>query len=265
MRYLLLTLLFVSTSLSGMIRTIDSFDELEGTLQELDDQALVLFDIDGVLLFGKDRITLPCNKFLYEKLWDEQFGELSRDEMFHFLSIFLYDREARTVETNAADFVRGLQARGAKTAALSAWWTGTMGSVASMSEQRHQELATHGFDFSRSLPTNAPVQFDEFERGLPEYMDGVILTDGVNKGRVLDAVLDHLSWQPSRVIYIDDHRGNLLDVKHVLHERGIPCELFHYLGSLRVEEEADETTAREQMHRLKEEQRWYSDGELSVE
>ncbi len=240
LRKLLLTLLcLIHVPAWGMIKTIDSLEELSLLVEQHDERSLFVFDIDQVLITEADQIAWPCNALHFERLWDETFGELSASERRHYLSLFFTQGTMRTVENGTADFLRRIQQRGIPTLALTARRSGPYGSIENQEEQLLEELSSVGIDFSRSFPDALPATFDGFGEKHPIYFSGLAMADHANKGEVLQAVLAHLSFTPQRIVFIDDLRDNLLDVGHALHELGIQATLYHYLGAYRLEEEID--------------------------
>ena len=54
------TCLFVSTQLFGAVIHAPNLDVIEKCISDLDEDALVVFDVDNTLLVANDRILSPC-------------------------------------------------------------------------------------------------------------------------------------------------------------------------------------------------------------
>lgn len=91
-----------------------------------------------------------------------------------------------------------------------------------------KHLRDMGIDFRRScLPDGIKASDEEFVAW--GYHEGVIYTNGQQKGPSLMAFLRHHGYRPSRVVLIDDRLDMLESVEEVLQQEGIPFLGLHYV------------------------------------
>lgn len=259
-RTVLVFALCLFCSLSADIIHIDDLKDAEQELLQLDQDALVLFDVDYTLLIPNDTILRPCGQELVKRLKSE-IVEKDLDEYLH--SQVLLQAKSSLVDEASPLLIRHLQERGIRTIALTAAPAGKWGVIESMADWRINELKEFHFDFSSAFPS---VHFLEFPKKSdkefhPVFKSGVLFSSKHPKGDVLKQFLDAMEWYPTKVLFIDDRIAYLLSVEKVVNEMGIDFTGFHYTAAEILPDKVDEKLAEFQFRYLAEHGEWLSDEE----
>lgn len=232
----------VQTCLSGIIVEADDLDNVLTHLQDLNSQTLVLWDVDETLITPQDQIYHPNSAKLRSELIQQYFFDKSVEEKYIFLSQMLNTSFYRLVDSRLPSLISDLQAQGIRVMALTAMWTGSLGIIPCMEEWRYNQLKLHNIDFSPIFPEHSRIEWSEMMRcwdrskwnswtvsvGNPVYHEGILITDGPDKGLVLVSFLNKVEWKPERVIFIDDHLSFLQSVQESMDEMGIDFTGIHF-------------------------------------
>lgn len=212
-----------------------SITEAATYLNRADEQTLVLFDIDSTL-------TTPSDPYLqrqairrHQRIYQQYISSLTKSQ-YHILNhLIVMQSPSQLVESAWPEVIKSLQKQGAKTLALTSSKFGSVGSfVTRFSLWRHQELCKLGIDFSSTFCHSCIFDaFDDFDNNHPGIAKGIVCAGNkIEKGLLLNAILNALQWVPSMIIVIDDKLANLISCKNKL-QADFPSITFigiHYNG-----------------------------------
>lgn len=256
---------FCFTQLHSSIVSIQSFKEIYLELNKVDQDTLVVFDVDEVLITCKDVILRPCGSHFLPMSWKN----IDRKEFIFLISIMINESQPMLVEPSTPWFVKELQAKGAKTMALTAARTGKFGVIENAEDWRLQILKKLDIDFSNTFPKNPLIYFNQVkkESNYPLFKNGILfLGDEKNtKGSLLIQFLEKMQWKPKKVIFIDDKMPHLISVETALNEAKISFQGYQYKGVEQLPKEFDEEIAEMQFDHLRKNHKWLSDSEVKKE
>lgn len=228
-RIILLLAVTLSSAVFG--QRVSSFEEIEEFLTEADEQTLVLFDIDLVLLIPKDPALQMANWVRHKEILQRHYKAHPPDLREAILRVMVSDYEDLLLDPRSSTTIARLQDRGVPTLALTASFTGE-----EMFEERWDRLAAYDIDLSRSFPELEMEQYTHFPQsggGYPMYYRGILFTNGrhLSKGELLAHFLDEVGRWPTRVVFVDDRQEHLDSVGEILTERGIDHTLLLFTGA----------------------------------
>lgn len=242
-----------------------NFVALEKTVTQLaSENSLVLFDVDDVLIAPTDEFNF-CSK-IRKDLKKEIAQNQSRKDVQVIFSDFFLKRKVKLVNENMPRLLEFLRNTKIPTTALSAWWTGSFGTITEMEKQRLKELDQVQISFVDLSPFNQDMYFSSYKTengGIPMVISGIILTALRDKGEVLGLVLKNSKKKFKRIVFIDDQIKYLEEVEKLCSEQGVDFFGIHYTESsfapipiLDLEKE------KLRFNVLKQEHIWLSDHEL---
>lgn len=245
---------------------ISDFLKISEIIGNLDQDSLVLFDVDDVLIMDQDqyRLTHP-----YRRQWRaENKNRLTREERQLFFSIILKNRTIRLVDPYIADILNELWKRQIPTVALTKLYTGRFGVIENFTNWRLKELKGINIDFIKSTPIKEEILIDELHvengiNGRPMMTEGVILTANVDKGLALENILHKKNYYPKTIIFVDDVLENIESVEKICAKLQINFYGFEFNGaSLVPEAELDKKSEKIRFEILEKEHRWVTDLKL---
>lgn len=236
-------------------QAIEHFDRLNTN-------SLLLWDVDLTLILPVDRIMHPNSSFERKELKKTYFSDISEDEHDWLISQMFNSCTYGLVDEKLPDFIATIQDKKIPSIALTAISTGPFGSISSMEEWRFNQLKELGIDFSNAFPDHPRVDWHEESEDFmrfPVFFQGILCTDGIPKGFVLEAFLSYLEWTPDFVLFIDDKYSFLQSVEEVLEEMGIPFLGIHYHAAQSLTTTVDWDIAHLQYKVLLDEGVWLND------
>lgn len=116
----------------------------------------------------------------------------------------------------------------------------------SLAEATLRQLSSLGLNFHLSAPAEHSFAVPSSTPTL--YVQGVLFTGEYNKkGAIFADFLSLINHLPAKVVFIDDKRGHVEDVKTTLALLGIDCIGFHYTATHHIEKVYDPTLAEFQL------------------
>lgn len=209
---ILISFIFIKITLSQII-TIDSIDGLKAELDKADVNTLVIFDCDDVLLYKTDSILKRDNADKLKRCINFAFIR-HPFAYFHMDSlkwIVLKKYHQILVHNDLPSLVAKLQNRNIKVIVLTAMINKTT-KEGSFINLRVEELYKFGFDFSRNWNNLKERPLIDQEES-PYYKQGIICSGHKSKSVALDLFLKYSGFNPKKIIFIDDSKKNLKDVK----------------------------------------------------
>lgn len=227
--FLILSFFVIINSALADIMMISDFIPLKKLLEEADQDTLVIFDVDHVLIMPTDEYTL--NRHPYRKeLWKEIEGRLSKEEMKTLYGLTASKAKWRLVDPDIIDIFTRLKERQIPSIALTSIYTGKFGNIEKLEDWRIKHLHDLGFDFVNLTPIKKEILLYELEEqdGIPMLKSGVILTAQIDKGKTLEYILRHNNYYPKTIIFIDDMLNNLESLERLSSKLKIKFHGLHY-------------------------------------
>ncbi len=244
-QYLMFSLLGVLTTCSftekSEIISIDDDNYIENILNEADQNTLVIFDCDLVLIMPKDVLFLSSTenaqvfrkikKYLIDKIGVEAKNELLDESRKQW--------PMKLVNKNFPNIIQNLQAKGVRVLLLTAMLTGKVRNIEWIEDLRKSEMESFSFNFKKSWKDCPNFTFEEFPTTIedwgitcyPKFEDGMIFTCEVEKGVILKHFLKRSQLKFSKIIkiiFIDDGVKNVRSVFDACQELKIPCTCIEY-------------------------------------
>lgn len=233
----------VSAESRSIFHEVFSFSEMERYFDQADQESLVIFDIDLVLLIPAEPALQMPNMIRHRETMTQHYKSHHPDVRAAILRLMISEFGQQLVEEGSVASLLKLQERGVPTMAFTASWTG-----GGLAEARWSHLANYQIDFSSLLPERERIVFDTYTEaagGFPAYYRGILFTNGdhPSKGELLLKFLDRVDCSPHHILFIDDRKENLDSVGEVLSERGVDHTLLWYRGANHFQ--SKEVTAEE--------------------
>jgi hypothetical protein len=245
--------------------TTDKINEL---LSSIDNATLVIWDVDGVLINGCDKIFHSEN--IYSGLNDfyvtdiQNKYSLSPEQRNIFLSQLLLQRSIRLVDKSLPAIIQVLKNKQIKNIALTQFAVGPFGEIKCTEDWRIDELKKLSIEFDYSFPGLTEVALNKlvkYNSTTPLYKKGILFCNRHSKGDVLGAFLDTLKWQPTQILFIDDKIESLESVQHELKKRKMNYLGLHYTAALNFSSEINENLVKFQFEYFKTNGIWLNDQE----
>jgi hypothetical protein len=234
----------------------------------LDKHTLVIWDVDGVLINGCDKIFHSEN--IYSGLNDFYLTDLqnkyslSSEQRDILLSRLLIQRQIKLVDEALPAIIHELKNRQIKCIALTQFAVGPFGEMKRTEDWRINELKKLSVEFDYSFPELAEVALNKLNKhnnNAPLYKKGILFCNRHSKGNVLGAFLDILKSQPKQIVFIDDKLDSLESVQHELTKRKIDYIGLHYTAALDMSSEINDSVVKFQFDYFKTDGLWLNDQE----
>jgi len=214
------------------IRAAFDLTLLTQAIQKACFQTLVIFDVDDVVMEPRDQILQSPYRNSLEPLYQDLEKRFPEEEVKKLGSIIYLSRQNKLVDLKLLPLFKLIEEKKAPFIFLTNSWVGPFGKIPSLEDWRITELkrlgiplsqaflATQAFTF-KALPSQDPQRF-------PLFKEGILFTCEVEKGKVLGAFLNQISFQPHQIIFIDDKEKYLRSVATFCHQAKIAFKGFHY-------------------------------------
>lgn len=232
--------------------------------KEADQETLVIFDVDDVLIAPTDEfaITDPIRK----KLSKELKSKYDREKHQILLSDFFMKRKVRLVNSRIIDLLTDLKERHVPVTALTGWWTGRFGNILAMEELRFKGLSDVNISFTEISPFKSDNKFPDLQTkgGIPIVKNGIILTALADKGETFLAALNKEKLKFKKIIFIDDDLDQIESVKKACKKLGVNFIGIHYTEAKLIPlPKLNEEMEKLRFEILEKEHIWLSDQELA--
>lgn len=231
LRALVFTLLLASTQLFGVVFPAPNLDVLEKHLKDLDEKALVVFDVDYTLIVPNDRILTPCGEEYFQKFIKKLRTLKEKEELL--VSKISLRAQVSLIDTKILSLLEKLKQKNIKVIALTAIPTGRFGLISNAEQWRVQQLGSLGISLDWSFPEIDSFTLEGFEgkKTPPVFKRGILASANYPKGKVLSAFLKKIQWKPSKVVFIDDRMKFIDSVESELDKENIEHISFHYTAA----------------------------------
>jgi hypothetical protein len=242
----------------GNIITTKDFNDILKLLNTADQDTLVVFDVDEVLFSAVDQV-LKQHQYFSEKI-----STLAvQDDLYELCGLIYMQRQVKPVDDRFVAAIEALQKNGIRAIALTNCYTEKLGPIASVKDWRINELKSHGYHFELSWEETSEKKFENIpteEMGIfPIFKEGVLFTNNVSKGSVLDAFLKFTEIKPRKIIFIDDRLEYIESVDIVAKALSIPLIGIQYTAAAVSENDFCLQRAELQFEILAKERKWISD------
>jgi len=262
------------------IVSVSSLKEVEKEVAKADKTALVIFDVDEVLITTEDHFIHPyADKTFMGMIYQAAKKALTdheRKDLEETISLSIVLPKRILVEDHTPSFIYGLRDEGYKTMALTSCPTGNFGVIPQIERWRIDHLRGLNICFASSFPEFERHSLESFtnqkklQTGLPApfthlplFEEGILFSYGYKKGAVLKEFFQKNGLCPSQVLFVDDLMENLQSVKDELSAMGIPFKGFHYQGAAKHFKPLNEKILHYQFHHLMKTRTWLSDSEVA--
>ncbi|NRB10566.1 MAG: DUF2608 domain-containing protein [Rickettsiaceae bacterium] len=261
---LLIIIIFYTKICTAEIIIANDISTIEKQLLEADENTLILFDVDQVLITPTDEYNrkISIRKDLYRAL-EKKYP---RQQLKVILSDYYRKRTVKLVNPKIINLLQQLKQRKIPFTALTAWNTGTYGTIEAIENYRFKELNQVSISFIDTSPfpdTNFPeVQGTD---GVPMIMQGAILTALVDKAIVLKQALKTSNINPKKIIFIDDRIKYVKSVEKMCAKENIDYVGIHYLEDKLITNkipDLDEAREKLRFQVLEQEHIWLLDSQL---
>lgn len=205
-------------------------------------ETLVIFDIDNVVLKSQDKILdfhqnreYIKNKIndLISQKYPLLIDPLERKSLFQFyIGTILAQRKPALVENDTPYFIDSLQKKKFRVIALTMIDTGAFPGIGCIEQWRDQELKSLGIDFSKAFPRldyeHLGLDLKQHRHGYPKFRSGILFAAGYNKGKILEAFLNRVSFKPKQIVFIDDKKENLTAIQSYCQQHALAFKGYHY-------------------------------------
>lgn len=260
--------LLTPRTLNAEIIEINHFEQLSTTLKNAPPEALIVFDVDEVLVYPQNIVQLQVAADFWESTMDNIEQRLGRERRNDLHAIMLLQSKWFLTDPKMPTLIQTLQAKKHKIVALTAFWTGKMGNIESVESWRINQLKNNGINLSVNpmlKQTYLQISNETFlkrtDRHLPVYQEGVIFTSRHPKGEVIKAFLKQLNYTPKEIIFIDDRIKNVKELADFCKAENIPYLGLHDKRLLLKFNTFNERLGKFQFERLEKDSVWLGDPE----
>lgn len=250
----------------SVIHSPATIEDISQSVTNLKQNSLVVWDVDGVLINGVDRIFHSEN--IHDGLANKYIDyiaskyKLNQDQKELFVSELFIQRKAELVDTKILDIMQSLQSNNIPSIALTCCFVGSLGKIKSVANWRINELAKLGVNFNFNFCHLDKIKLNTLPKVgkyYPLYKQGILFCLQSNKGQVLRTFLEKINWVPTKVVFIDDKINNLQSVQEELKIKNIQYIGLHYTGALSLPREIDTKLVKFQYEYLMEHGEWLTD------
>lgn len=236
-----------------LIISADSADVISKYSDNLEPDALVIFDCDETLISFKDAVLRANNEKFLQKIVSS-----NKNRQLDFATkkgIVLLNAERALVNEKLPHIIKNIQKNEGKTLVITAMRNESCGDIRSTADWRIEELRKFGFNFDDSWKNLTEITF---KSGVL-FARGVIFAGKTLRSKALDMFLKHIRFSPPIIIFVDDKRENIEDMLKYCHKNKIKFIGIHYTEASKNEPEFSKKRAILQLTRLIEGNIWLSD------
>lgn len=232
---LILGFLMITTTAFANITVISDLSPLKNTLKNIDQDTLVIFDVDHVLIMPTDESTVNRHPYR-KKLLKAIEAKLSKEEIKTLYGLTASKAKWQLVDHEILDIFNHLQQNKIDSIALTSIYTGKYGVIDKIENWRIKHLNELGFDFTNLTPMMAKEatlipELSNGHDGIPLLKAGVVFTAQIDKAIVLEYLLKHYNYYPKTIVFVDDQLSNLESLEKLANKLAIKFHGFHYIAA----------------------------------
>jgi hypothetical protein len=228
--------------MSSSIQTITSLSQIDWT--QFGSKDLIAFDLDETAFTFEQPIIRGFNGYQSDLLEScRAIGNEKVTQLFNQVSYMLIEKDLPTR-------ILDLQESGIEVIGFTARHSGAhQHDPLPMHQRTSQTLTKVGIKFQPNVlkdwvvPKSSTLDLPELtiekqfkhcsDAGNAGIYDGVLFSNNLSKGYILEKIFDHHQYYPETFTLIDDRRKNLEDVRDVISKLNSKIEFrgYHYLGA----------------------------------
>lgn len=234
--------------------TTNNVGLISENLTKIDQNTLVIFDCDDTLISFKDAVLRSENETFLKKM------QLTKEEQKAFLKkkgIVLLNSKRELVNDKLPIIIKNTQRKKAKVLLITAAREQNCGKIQSVLTWRINDLRSFGFYFDISWPN-----LNKANLGSEVWFDkGIVFAGKIEKSKALEKFLAFCKFTPNKIIFIDDKKKNIEDMKSFCAKKALPFIGIHYTEAAQNGVPFSEQRAIFQINYLKKYNLWLSDRE----
>lgn len=231
-KYSIFVLFFMSYQATAEIIETNSLKHFEEAAEAADNNIIVIFDVQEVLMVATDQILSPLHKPDFRIIKDNLVANYTPADQEKLFSIILKEYKTENVDITLVKTLDELKLKGVKALGLTSGYTGKYGVIENREDLRLERLKKIGINFKDSFPNVKPIIFSNLKgadpKHLPMFKDGILFACRLSKGEVLKAFLKQINYKPRKIIFVDNQLKNIKTVEQYCASEGIEYIGFHY-------------------------------------
>lgn len=222
----------------NIINSLEEINNLTSVLNVMkyfDQDTLVIFDIDDVLIMPieEDDFRHPWRLNLLNSI----INLMNKNQKIFLESIIFANTKRILVDRLILNILDYLKLNKISTIALTATGSGRFGVIPRIENFRIKELNNTGISFTNLNKLNDNYFANDLKNyykvypkasGLPCLKSGIIFAAGIDKGSVLEHILYKYNYLPKKIIFIDDYLYNVVSIQQLCIKLKISFYGFHY-------------------------------------
>ena len=267
-------LLLVSFDVYALNISTSKLDLLREQMELLEKQDMFITDVKGVIFYPSDKVLSLYKGKKYKEFLAEIESKYDKEKMYFLDSIVKQYHSFAPVEPEYIELISKIQKRGVKVLVLTSGKSGKYGVVPDLAQLRHDRLNKLGIDvstaFSDSSKNNNGIILDDdnaVESAATKssyYANGVIFTNGNDKGKSLKFFLKKVGYTPRRIMMVDNRMSKINSVRVACEKLGIDFVGIHYTKIYEINSGVlDQKIVNKQFEYLEKKHRWLSDSQAS--
>jgi len=216
MKKIAIFLIIIFNFCSAQIIDIKNIKETKKHLKKYD---LVLFDLDNTIMEPVQQ--LASDQWFFHQMKSHEINGLDYKKALDQTLAQWYEVQAITkvklVETDVKDLIEKLQNK--NTLIMGLTTRGVELSLAAI-----KQLDSLGIDLLKTAPKKEKMYFETGSF----YNKGILFTNGINKGKVLENFFKKIDFYPKSIVFIDDKLHHLNEVKNFCSNSNIKFLGFRY-------------------------------------
>ncbi len=266
--FLYFFIFITSLLLAGCVNDTDfdkikTFDFILDKSIELNEETLVVFDVDEVLI-------TPINPFFHAKSISTQFwmiyyylfstGDVFFKDVVKHYENALFTTKYALVDPMLPSLIKKLQSKNIKVIALTSCPTGKHKQIGTIENWRIAHLLSFDISFKNAFPEYNNLLFNELSQSNPPlFKDGILFANRkTKKGPLLKAFLEKVGWKPQKIVFIDDEEKNLRSVINTMKTLNMECICLQCIAANKFEKCISREIIKQKITDLISKEKWIS-------
>ncbi len=286
-KFILFTLAFVSSTImpfmslrsnwffkepsSGPFKQIETYREVQKIFDACDKKTLVTFDVDDTLITAADvmaNFDFPL-WFGIRALLKYPGLLLSKSSIEPVLGLIFQQAQRFVFDPDIVNIIKQIRRQGCTVVALTSMWSGPYGCIENMPKWRADMLSNFGINFEGQISDVSLTAIPKYRNQNPCLYKGIIFANRTDKGKVLEAFLDHLAkdpnhFKPTQIISFDDQEDDLNSIASACAKKKIAFAGYQMLGGKKLCGQWSTSRALLQLDFLKHDNLWLTDKEADA-